>query len=46
MVTYIARVELRGNPTRETYDRLHVLMSKLGFKQTIDGTHDETHVPC
>jgi hypothetical protein len=45
MARYIARVELKGNPSRETYEKLHALMSNLGFKQTIAGTHDETRVP-
>lgn len=43
--SYIARVEWRGTPPRETYDKLHALMSNLGFKQTIKGIHDETHIP-
>jgi hypothetical protein len=45
MLRYIARIELKGNPSRERYDKLHALMSNLGFKQTIAGTHDETCVP-
>jgi hypothetical protein len=45
MARYIARVELKGNPSRETYDKLHALMSNLGFKQTIAGTDDEIRVP-
>jgi hypothetical protein len=42
--TYLARVELRGAPSRETYDKLHALMSSLGFEQTIKGVYDETHI--
>jgi hypothetical protein len=45
MARYIARVELKGNLSRETYDKLHALMSNLGFKQTIAGTDDEIRVP-
>jgi hypothetical protein len=42
--TYLARVELTGAPSRETYDKLHALMSSLGFEQTIKGVYDETHI--
>ena len=45
MARYIARVELKGNPSRETYDKLHTLMRDLGFRQTIEGTHDDIRVP-
>jgi hypothetical protein len=45
MARYIARVELKGNPSRETYDKLHTLMRDLGFRQAIKGTHDDTRVP-
>jgi hypothetical protein len=43
-MAYLARVELRGAPSRETYDKLHALMSSLGFEQTIKGVYDETHI--
>jgi hypothetical protein len=42
--SYLARVELRGAPSRETYDKLNALMSSLGFEQTIKGVYDETHI--
>jgi hypothetical protein len=35
MPIYIARIELRGNPTRQDYDNLHAAMQKYGFLQTI-----------
>jgi hypothetical protein len=44
VAAYIARVELRGTPSLETYDKLHALMSSLGFEQTIKGIYDETHI--
>ncbi len=38
MAWYIARVELKGNPSRETYDKLHTLMRDLGFRQAMKDT--------
>jgi hypothetical protein len=35
MPTYIARIELRGSPTRQDYDNLHARMQDIGFLQTI-----------
>ncbi|MFZ3279095.1 MAG: hypothetical protein WA182_19530 [Candidatus Sulfotelmatobacter sp.] len=37
MADFAIRVELRGNPSAETYAALHALMAKKGFKQTIAG---------
>jgi hypothetical protein len=41
MPNYAIRVELRGNPTREQYDKLHALMAQSGFMQTIQGVNTE-----
>jgi hypothetical protein len=50
MSNYAIRVELRGNPTWEQYDRLHALMARQGFLQTIkgvspDGTQQVFNLP-
>jgi len=37
MPNYAIRVELRGNPTWEEYEKLHQLMAGGGFLQTIKG---------
>lgn len=37
MPNYAIRVELRGYPTAEEYQRLHVLMASMGFPNTIRG---------
>jgi hypothetical protein len=39
MPSYIARVELRGNPSSKDYKRLHKAMKQLGFLQTIIGSN-------
>lgn len=44
MAYYIARVELRGNPSVEAYSRLHRLMERNGFSQTIEGADAEQYV--
>ena len=37
MADFAIRVELKGNPSVETYNKLHALMAKKGFGQTIGG---------
>jgi hypothetical protein len=37
MADFAIRVELRGDPSAETYEELHVLMAEKGFKQTVSG---------
>ena len=37
MANFAIRVELRGDPSFQTYQKLHALMAKNGFRQTIDG---------
>jgi hypothetical protein len=37
MPNYAIRVELKGNPTFETYQTLHAVMARLGFYQTVVG---------
>jgi hypothetical protein len=37
MANFAIRVELRGNPSAETYAKLHALMATRGFGQTISG---------
>jgi hypothetical protein len=37
MADFAIRVELRGDPSADTYEELHALMAKKGFKQTISG---------
>jgi hypothetical protein len=43
MSNYDVRVELRGNPSFEQYEKLHSLMKGKGFYQTIGSTHDLPH---
>ena len=42
MAHFIARVELKGDPPRQLYEKLHALMAEVGFVQTITGTHIDT----
>lgn len=37
MADFAIRVELKGDPSFETYQKLHALMAKKGFLQTIAG---------
>jgi hypothetical protein len=37
MANFAIRVELRGDPSYETYEKLHALMAKKGFMQTVAG---------
>jgi hypothetical protein len=37
MADFAIRVELRGNPSFETYEKLHALMANKGFMQTVSG---------
>jgi hypothetical protein len=37
MPNYAIRVELKGDPPAEDYERLHALMAKRGFLQTVSG---------
>ncbi len=39
MAEYVIRVELRGNPPWEQYEKLHALMATVGFLQTVDGVN-------
>jgi hypothetical protein len=39
MASFTIRVELRGNPTYEQYERLHLLMANFGFYKTINGVN-------
>lgn len=41
MSNFAIRVELRGSPTWETYDKLHAVMARLGFTQTIYGENSD-----
>jgi hypothetical protein len=41
MPNFAIRVELRGNPTREQYETLHVLMARKGFLQTVSGVDSQ-----
>jgi hypothetical protein len=35
MADFVVRVELRGNPTEVTYEKLHTMMSQRGFYMTV-----------
>ncbi|HUY80282.1 MAG TPA: hypothetical protein VMU92_00975 [Acidobacteriaceae bacterium] len=37
MAAYTIRVELKGDPSYEEYEKLHELMAAQGFKRTIRG---------
>jgi hypothetical protein len=37
MADFAIRVELRGDPSAETYEELHALMSAKGFERTVTG---------
>ncbi len=39
MANFTVRVELRGNPTYDQYERLHQLMATFGFYKTINGVN-------
>jgi hypothetical protein len=45
MPNYSVRVELRGNPSFETYEKLHALMKKQGFLQTVTGDKGTSALP-
>lgn len=45
MALFVVRVELRGTPTREDYDRLHAAMRKASFSQTIAGSTGTFNLP-
>jgi hypothetical protein len=38
MPNYAIRVELRGYPTEEQYEKMHTLMARRGFARTVRGT--------
>jgi hypothetical protein len=42
MPAFVIRVELKGDPPKETYAKLHALMAEQGFSQTISGNHNVT----
>lgn len=45
MSAYTVRVQLKGDPSYEQYEKLHELMSKLGYGRTVTGktTRDLPH---
>ena len=45
MAAYTIRVQLKGDPTYEQYEKLHDLMQKLGYGRTVTGktTRDLPH---
>jgi hypothetical protein len=43
MSEYAIRVELRGNPSYEEYEKLHALMTKKGFVRTIVGSDGKSY---
>jgi hypothetical protein len=45
MDAYVVRVELRGDPPRDVYEKLHALMAENGFGQVIKGIHTVTKAP-
>jgi hypothetical protein len=45
MPNYTARVELRGNPPFEKYEKLHALMKNKGFLQTITNDQGTWELP-
>jgi hypothetical protein len=45
MASVIIRVELRGNPSRETYQQLHDYMARNRWSMTIASTNGTTQLP-
>jgi hypothetical protein len=45
MANYAVRVELRGKPSFETYEKLHALMATFGFYQTVNGQKGISNLP-
>lgn len=45
MANYAIRVELRGDPSYETYEKLHALMKNNGFDQRIKGLNGMSSLP-
>jgi hypothetical protein len=45
MAQLIARIELRGNPSAEVYEKLHLLMKTRGWNQQISSTQGEISLP-
>jgi hypothetical protein len=45
MPDYTVRVELRGNPPFERYEKLHALMKSKGFLQTIANSGGTWELP-
>jgi hypothetical protein len=43
MSEYALRVELRGNPKYEEYEKLHALMAQKGFAKTIVGSDGKSY---
>jgi hypothetical protein len=41
MANFTIRVELRGNPSAEEYEKLHALMAQLGYGRTVAGIDNE-----
>src|SRR6266446_8044955 len=46
MPKFTTRIQLEGEPSRSDYERLHAVMRKKGFVQTVvDGSGGEFHLP-
>ena len=45
MNSYTIRVELRGDPSYEKYEKLHKLMANLGFGRTVTGSNSAHDLP-
>jgi hypothetical protein len=45
MAQMIARIELQGSPTWETYDKLHALMEGRNWERTINSTAGSVALP-
>lgn len=45
MAAYTIRVELKGDPSFQEYEKLHQLMGGLGFGRTVRGSAGESQLP-
>jgi hypothetical protein len=45
MAAYAIRVELRGDPSFQEYEKLHQLMNGLGFGRTVSGMAGVSQLP-
>lgn len=45
MASFTTRVELRGNPSKNDYEKLHAAMGKVGFSQTVEAAGRTFYLP-